>query len=261
MNMHSLIHLPMFVKLWGPLWCQSSFSFESHNGSLTRMIHSTRKVAEQVSCALDVKQSLQVLYANLEERDSESLVEYLKFSKPFQSIKTKVTTGDAISPIRTKKLCLTDYNEIKKLCSHVSTEVLCFDKLLYDGFILHSTSVEGKGKCRSTYLSYLDMAGEEQFGEAVLFVECSSFDTLALINTFTKTQSDILSSSGPPCYPILEAHPYKGLISEYVVEVLPPCNTSRSAILVSSITSNCVMVESRTSQYYIVKVPNNYEHH
>ena len=24
-NMHSLIHIPYFVRLWGPLWCQSAF--------------------------------------------------------------------------------------------------------------------------------------------------------------------------------------------------------------------------------------------
>jgi len=30
-NTHSLIHLALFVRYWGPLWTQSAFSFESMN--------------------------------------------------------------------------------------------------------------------------------------------------------------------------------------------------------------------------------------
>ncbi len=31
LNAHSLIHLGMFVRLWGPLWTHSLFGFESFN--------------------------------------------------------------------------------------------------------------------------------------------------------------------------------------------------------------------------------------
>lgn len=107
--------------------------------------------------------------------------------------------------------------------------------------------------------------GEEKFGEIGMFVECSSLGTLALVKTFTKTQSNILTSSGSPCYPILEAHACTGLISEFIVEVLPLCSSSvTTAILVSTIISNCIMVEPSTSfngARYVVKMPNNYEHH
>ena len=68
MNAHSLIHIPYFVRHWGPLWSMSAFSFESHNGHLTKMIHSTRKVAEQVSFSIDVKQTLQRFMLNLREK-------------------------------------------------------------------------------------------------------------------------------------------------------------------------------------------------
>ena len=54
MNVHSLKHLPYFVRLWGPLWTHSAFSFESMNGALTSLVHSTRKTAEQLSFSVDI---------------------------------------------------------------------------------------------------------------------------------------------------------------------------------------------------------------
>lgn len=32
LNAHCLTHLPRYVRLWGPLWTQSLFGFESMNG-------------------------------------------------------------------------------------------------------------------------------------------------------------------------------------------------------------------------------------
>ena len=49
LNAHTLSHIPHFVRLWGPCWTHSAFSFESHNGCLKRMIHSKRIVADQLS--------------------------------------------------------------------------------------------------------------------------------------------------------------------------------------------------------------------
>ena len=55
LNAHLLIHLTKYVRLWGPLWTQSCLGFESMNAS---MIHSTRKVAEQLSFSSDVIQTI-----------------------------------------------------------------------------------------------------------------------------------------------------------------------------------------------------------
>jgi len=40
LNAHSLTHLAMFVKLWGPLWTHSLFGYENMNGHITSLIHS-----------------------------------------------------------------------------------------------------------------------------------------------------------------------------------------------------------------------------
>ena len=53
-------------------------TFKSMNGSLTRMIHSSRKVAQQLSfAAVDVKQTLHKIYSVLEDKDSDELLNYL----------------------------------------------------------------------------------------------------------------------------------------------------------------------------------------
>ncbi len=63
------------MKHWAPLWTHSAFSFESMNGSLTAMLHSTRKIAEQLSFSIDVRHSLQqIICCRLEEKESPELL-------------------------------------------------------------------------------------------------------------------------------------------------------------------------------------------
>ncbi len=95
-NVHSLIHLPYYVKLWGPLWTHSAFSFESMNGSLTGMLHSTRKIAEQLSFSIDVKHSLQKVISRLEENESPELLKYIGCCHHSRSNMIKLQVGYAI---------------------------------------------------------------------------------------------------------------------------------------------------------------------
>ena len=47
-NVHLLTHLAKSVKLWGPLWAQSAFVFETANGGLLKLLHGTKCVALQI---------------------------------------------------------------------------------------------------------------------------------------------------------------------------------------------------------------------
>lgn len=47
-NVHQLTHLADSVKLWGPLWCISAFTFESNNHNIMLYFHGTQCVPEQV---------------------------------------------------------------------------------------------------------------------------------------------------------------------------------------------------------------------
>lgn len=48
-NVHQLIHLPLAVQRWGPLWCHSTFPFEDNNHALKKLIHGTQAAHLQVS--------------------------------------------------------------------------------------------------------------------------------------------------------------------------------------------------------------------
>lgn len=85
LNAHSLTHLTTYVRLWGPLWTQSLFGFESYNGHFTSMIHSKYRVAEQLSFSIDVNQTMGYLADRLIQFENEQTLYFLG------SLSTKVT--------------------------------------------------------------------------------------------------------------------------------------------------------------------------
>ena len=266
MNAHCLIHLPYFVRKWGPLWTHSAFPFESMNGALTNMVHSTRKIAEQLSFSLDVKLSLQEIYVHLEEKDTDKLLDYLKYTSNNQSKKiVKLKHGYALSTVAEYDLAPVEYDGARKLSNLASTRIKIFHKLLYNGIILHSTIADEGTKRNSSYCCYRDVnTNEECFGEIQKFGECSSLGTIAFIKKIHKTQSNILKKSGKPCRQLLDTHAEISLISQFIIEVNPHHDGAIQCIPIPSIVSNCILIEptiqSSTSNMYIVKIPNNYEH-
>ena len=266
MNAHSLIHLPYFVQQWGPLWTHSAFSFESMNGTLTNMIHSTRKIAEQLSFSLDVKLSLQEIYNHLETRESDELINYLNYSgSPTRAKMTKMKYGYAIGAIVISDLSLTEYSEVQKLCQGTSRQLPTFSKAFYDGMIFHSAATDDNTKRNSSLCCYKSASDihAECFGEIQKFAECPILGTIVFIKQFSQSQSSILKATGNPCRQILEQYAQISLISQFIIEIFPLTSDSISCILMSDIISNCVLIEPalNSSKYYIVKLPNNYEHY
>ncbi|XP_034237158.1 uncharacterized protein LOC117642758 [Thrips palmi] len=41
-NVHQLLHLDLYVKWWGPLWCTAAFSLEGCNGDVVNLTHGTK---------------------------------------------------------------------------------------------------------------------------------------------------------------------------------------------------------------------------
>lgn len=52
MKVHELLHIPLFVNLFGPLWAFSCFPYESANGYVKGFVHGTRYIASQVSITI-----------------------------------------------------------------------------------------------------------------------------------------------------------------------------------------------------------------
>lgn len=64
-NLHQMLHLPLCVKRWGPLWAWCAFIFEHSNGVLTSLIHSTNNAGQELMNNLQILQGIQMLKAGL----------------------------------------------------------------------------------------------------------------------------------------------------------------------------------------------------
>ena len=60
-NVHQLSHLSKSTRMCGPLWAVSTFTFESNNGILKKMIQGTQYVSEQVCHTYAIMKTLPVL--------------------------------------------------------------------------------------------------------------------------------------------------------------------------------------------------------
>jgi hypothetical protein len=216
------------------------------------MIHSTRKVAEQLGLSLDVKLSLQCLYHKIEKTESE---EFLKNSNDYSNrAMTKLSVGYADGTIALSVLTDNEYKEMKKLSSTVRKEVKTFDKLFINNFLLHTVHYcdgEGKHIIPIVFLKQIQKLADHL-----------SLGTVALIKPLQKTQSHKLKTSGEPCREVLKLYAQTPIISRFIAELNPISNIPVVAVLVQNIIANCILVTtSESTLSYIVKLPNNYEHH
>ena len=131
MNVHCLTHIPHFVHLWQPVWIHSGYLFDGYNGSLLKMVHSTRKVAEQLSFALDAKQSLQNIYYYLESRESEKLLTFLQYTIHTRNM-TKLKYSNTIRNMKTCDLDNVKYREIEKLCCCLLRQMRVLERFFYN---------------------------------------------------------------------------------------------------------------------------------
>lgn len=60
-NVHMLLHLKLCVKRWGPLWAWSAFPFENFNGFLSRIVHSSKHIGQELVNNIIIAQGIQVL--------------------------------------------------------------------------------------------------------------------------------------------------------------------------------------------------------
>ena len=195
-NAHTLTHLAYYVRLLGPCWTHSAFSFESYNGTIKRAINSTRKVAEQLTYCLDVKLSLQQIYSDLESKESDECLQFLNIRRKSHSNMTKLLQGYAIGKIKPFSLTPSYFQALKKLCSSVNREVHIFDRLLLDDLNLHTCDYrDGVGKFCNAYCSYKQENGSEMYGEIHMFAECSPVGTVAFIKPYNNKHISFIWST------------------------------------------------------------------
>lgn len=60
-NVHTLIHLPLYVRRWGPLWATSAFGFESYYGVLAHCIHGSKNPGKELVKNIKLVYGIQIL--------------------------------------------------------------------------------------------------------------------------------------------------------------------------------------------------------
>ena len=155
----------------GPLlWMHSFFGIENFNGHITSIIHSKRKLAEQLLFSIDVCQTIGNIADILVEKDEATLSFFAipSFFAPLstsfsQCRKNMTLISLGIYSIGKLKSCSLLNNEISTLqkLSLTTNKPVCFDKLYLKETILICDSHNGKRD--SSICSYIEN-GEKRYG-------------------------------------------------------------------------------------------------
>ena len=259
MNVHSLKHLPYFVQLWGPLWTHSAFSFESMNGALTTLVHSTRKTAEQLLFSLDIKHSLQELETILSEKESSDILNYIGCdSSHTRSNMTKLTNGYAIGKMKSVDLSSSDLQLICKLCPQISKNVSMFEKIYFEGMVFHSMNyLNGQGKRDNSVCLFESLDERTMAGRVEKFVEVAPIRTVVFLAVFHTMKRSILKMSGAPCRSTLDGYADVSLLTKFIIEVKP--STSMICVPIRNVIAKCVLVVRKDNVAFVVKFPYTHE--
>lgn len=255
LNAHSLIHLAAYVRKWGPLWTHSLFGFENLNGHIISMVHSK---AEQLSFSIDVCQTLSNLADRLCEVEHESTVKYLApLSSQFvQQRQNMFVIEKGVYSIGHLHSCSYSSAEVDAMhdVNVDPSQMLTFSKLYMHDTIFHTNGCKGK---RDSSICCYKKDDDKSYGEIQKF--CFS-PPIVLLKPFKESASSLLKTIGSPCRDKLEMYAEVDLLSLFSVQVedtLPIC-----AVPISSILCKCVKVSCKDSDFfYIIQIPNNFEHH
>ena len=265
LNSHLLIHLTKYVRLWGPLWTHSAFGFESMNGHISSMIHSKHRIADQLVFSIDVSNTLSTIADQLLHKESEQTLSFLNPNTTRKKDMSELTPGTySVGVPQSSHLSREERRAIQLVSTSFvnSSQVLTFHRLYHQGSMLHSVHYGRgeEGKRDSSVCCYSD-GTVEHCGVIQKFCLCPSSPALVLIQPFQTSSTSLLKSIGNPGRHVLKSYADIDLLSAFFVSVskqlLPVC-----AVPVSQLLCKCVRVScSDLTVDYVVKIPNNYEHH
>lgn len=167
-NAHLLSHLTKFVRLWGPLWTQSAFGFESKNGQLKHLFHSKTEIHHQLLFSIDVCYTLQRMYAKLVVHESDRTLTYLNCKRSRRPDMDCVSDRTYVVGKRIVATPTTEQASALGECGNIEV----YYRLLKDGIMYHCTGYQKKGGKRSNihclYTSDTD-TGDTSVGIITLF--------------------------------------------------------------------------------------------
>ncbi len=155
-NLHSLIHLAHFVKLWGPLWTHSTFCFENANGVLKRHIHGTRNILLQAVFMMKMKQHFSFSEASNQLTNNNSAPQKIEDN---MFVIGKISK-ETLAPEYAAKLGVS--------CS------LLFERVKLNGTMYYSSHHEKANRLRDSTIICFKHGGTLSFSKIIMFTFQSS---------------------------------------------------------------------------------------
>ena len=166
MNIHYLVHLSSFVRMWGPLWVYSCFGFENMNGHLKKKFHGTRQILGQLVFTVKTQQSL-ALKHKLLHGENHMVMDFLG-----RYIRQQKQHADHVFVGRRKKksLPLPMYTAVKEYMGlNLPNLFETAESFKKDG-VLFRTEQECYTRC-SSFCTYMDGAdNSENIGSVQAFI-------------------------------------------------------------------------------------------
>ena len=130
LNVHNIgIHLVNCVKMWGPLWAWSCFSFEDCNNMLIKSAHGTGNVSKQIirsrAAQIHVRRESQIITTGGKEWSNLKEPKECQIAGAFKLYKSD--TGEQVDHLRTvgrviinskQRICSKQYSRLKKRISY-----------------------------------------------------------------------------------------------------------------------------------------------
>jgi hypothetical protein len=240
LNVHQLLHLPDSVRLLGPLYTHSCFSFEDKNGVLLKMIRGTQNIDNQILTGVSFIQKLPELKENCISKDSEcekiyNAIESVTLLKRNCIIEEGIYV---LGAVKEKTLSVKELNALEKFLGFASIQnkFKSFNRIEYQSFIIYGQNYSRMAKRDNSTIEYKSGI-YKRFGQVQFFIFCEE-QTLAFVQTLECQRFDekvnILSTSmNDDCLEVIRLH---------------------------SIVSNCMFVTYEGAKKgYVCRFPNRLE--
>ncbi|KAJ8049229.1 hypothetical protein HOLleu_01873 [Holothuria leucospilota] len=165
-NIHILSHMPDCVRNWGPLWCTSSFMFESYNGYLKNLFNDTRAVPQQIFTNLCRLQFLHRHYVKAVSPTVEDFIQRVLFHKKvtksanyFQLPHFEIVTLGTPEDLKlTAALRLALQDVIGERI--ISVTAKCYKRFIIDNVLFSTTEYSSKFKRTDSLIEFNDHVAE-----------------------------------------------------------------------------------------------------
>lgn len=251
-NVHCLLHIPKFVKLYGALWAWSAFPYESFIGDIKKFVKGTQYMGEQIC-----KKFLRLLYIKSEMNKiftsgqfNSHVIRLLKKLLRNSGVKINVPITAMAKGLDNPKRIQLDFGELIEIRNFLGYDVnykaLKYDVFVSQGIVFHSSNYKRLQKRNN---SVAMMTGEKfiVITGLILVERKDSSDIEQLI--FGYELAIVRNDSSI-------SHPDPNFTKDHAIV---KTTKNLKVLSVDDIVSKCVLIPMRDDKMAVFPLPNVYE--